>query len=950
MVYFSWLMLAGLLTPGRTYTAFQESLLNLGPVAYWRMEGNLISAPQPIVTTFSGGAAIYASSASPQLSKALVLSGSQYAIVPYFGSLNPLSFTVLFWVSVTGGDGTFRALIGSRNTDMEKYSYGFNVFCGQTNTFVLYMSQGTGGKLNPSDSGILCRASVWNFVAVTFDFVSKTAKMYINGKLSVNTQAPNFSPNTVNSFVMSGRRNNPSVSVDSMFSGLLDEVAVFNRTLSATSISMIYGLGGNTAVTGYTPYQKRVLLFSPVVYLAMEGALSTAPRFFNKSCSGVVTYAPSASTQLSKALVLQGSVSISVPFNLQMNPPSFTVLFWASVTGGNNTLRVVVGTMNLDRNTSFGYTVYCGQTNTWGLDMSQGERGGMLHLDSGVQCQASAWNFIAVTFDNLSGSVQMFVNGQVKINNAVPNFVPNSSNKFVLSGRCTSSPAITDSFFTGLLDEVAFFNYSMHSLNITSLYMLGLQSIPSNPGNNPVNQPPSSGNPAPPPPPIATSPPSLGPVLTGFQLAITNIGPSVYWKMEGSLTTGLTSVNTTYHGSALYQSSVFPQLSKALTFQGSQYAQVPYLALLNPTSFTLLLWVSVTGGTGSNRVVAGAQNTNLNTYSFGYSIACSQDNTWVFYVGQALKGGLIPFDSNVHCETAIWYFIAASFDGISNSVKVYINGQMKVNATAEVSNFLPNTKNSFVMGASSSSPTASVNSMMTGLLDEVAIFDRVLGSVTITSLYNLGISTSAGSPSFQGLTFSVTLQGLSVPSITQGVQTAIVQGLSSLFQVAVSQIKLQVVALRRKLCAVCSQKLEVVLSALTNGQAAVVQITVGTSADKSSIALLSVLKTAGLNVTASSLAVSYPSWTTPVTNTQPKHSPPERLRVASIVVIAVASFTGAVVFVVCGCLVKRQLGASNKAKVMADYSSPLNVLNSSSDAKKETNDVPRDEGSRKSDD
>lgn len=89
--------------------------------------------------------------------------------------------------------------------------------------------------LSPTETPL----NTWRHIAVTYDFNTNIAKLYINSAL--NTEASNIpSPNPNTSVPLIIARDNDSIYY---LNGILDDLRVYNRVLSRSEISDLYNMG-----------------------------------------------------------------------------------------------------------------------------------------------------------------------------------------------------------------------------------------------------------------------------------------------------------------------------------------------------------------------------------------------------------------------------------------------------------------------------------------------------------------------------------------------------------------------------------------------------------------------------------------------------------------------------------------------------------------------------------
>ena len=132
-------------------TGYSQTVLADSPRAYWRLgEASGTSAADA-----SGNGRTGSYVASPTLGVPGALTGdsntavgfngsSQYVNVPYMAALNPAQFTVEAWAFVTGGVGTYRSLVTSRDYSTNN-ARGYVIYAAADNTWQLWNGAGSAG-------------------------------------------------------------------------------------------------------------------------------------------------------------------------------------------------------------------------------------------------------------------------------------------------------------------------------------------------------------------------------------------------------------------------------------------------------------------------------------------------------------------------------------------------------------------------------------------------------------------------------------------------------------------------------------------------------------------------------------------------------------------------------------------------------------------------------------
>jgi hypothetical protein len=169
----------------------------------------------------------------------------------------------------------------------------------------------------------------------------------------------------------------------------------------------------------------------------------------------------------------------------------------------------------------------------------------------------------------------------------------------------------------------------------------------------------------------------------------------------------------------------------ALVFNGTdQYAEVPFSAALNTSSFTIEFWAKINGGAGTNRSALSSQG-NLT----GAGFSASDINQWNFNLGngssfESLAGG--------NAEIGKWAHVAGTFNG--SEMKLYVNGDLK--GTKSFTGYQMNTSLPLRLGASNKA-SGEAEMFFNGAIDEVRIWNTALTQTDIQNNMHNVISPSA---------------------------------------------------------------------------------------------------------------------------------------------------------------------------------------------------------------
>jgi hypothetical protein len=183
------------------------------------------------------------------------------------------------------------------------------------------------------------------------------------------------------------------------------------------------------------------------------------------------------------------------------------------------------------------------------------------------------------------------------------------------------------------------------------------------------------------------------------------------------------------------------EVGQAFGFDGTNSViQIPDSPQLDPTTLTLEAWVlfsaldsdGVGGSPPGQQYIVFKQN-SLNGYLEGYSLSKARTDggdVFSFSVSSA-AGDVLSLQSATLVTTGVWYHDAGVRD--SNSTQLYVNGQLESQTNASFPQDYGT--NALFFG---SSGQASWDHKFAGLLDEVSLYGRALGTNEIAAIYAAG--------------------------------------------------------------------------------------------------------------------------------------------------------------------------------------------------------------------
>lgn len=204
-----------------------------------------------------------------------------------------------------------------------------------------------------------------------------------------------------------------------------------------------------------------------------------------------------------------------------------------------------------------------------------------------------------------------------------------------------------------------------------------------------------------------------------------------YWKLdEDSGTTAFDSSGNHFVGTVQSAPANFSEggiSGRALYFNGTgSYVSISNDSRLKPQSMTIAAWAKPNKYTGL--ICAGCQRKVVFMDS-GYSleVGTSDDPRFMAYTD---IGGWVVASSPEAIQWGQWSFLAGTYDPVSGTMNIYVDGQLKGTTVVGASGI--SYGNDTLLISNSGTPLAPYE----GLIDEVRIYDRVLSQDEISSLYS----------------------------------------------------------------------------------------------------------------------------------------------------------------------------------------------------------------------
>lgn len=369
------------------------------------------------------------------------------------------------------------------------------------------------------------------------------------------------------------------------------------------------------------------------------------------------------------------------------NNLSYSFWFKAETVGSGGDYRII--------NKWYDASEYIIRINDTSLNILVSASGGTVQVANAQTVTAGVWYHCVFTYNSTDG-LKVYVNAGTPSTAAANGTINNTSERLVIGASQKSDGTGTGNYYDGLIDEVGIWSRTLTADEVSQLY----NSF--------------RGNSYP-----FTATPSL-------------YGGVAYWKLDSDSTSSI-STHTGTDTSVTYTTG---KISNGASFNAnSDSIVIPSSSEFNNASMSLSFWIKTTE-TGSNLNVISRYN-NATNRQFRSII----NNT-------AGKIGFIAYDSADNNTTlrnsgtindGNWHHVVWTVgnDGSDLVTNVYTDGSLTTG---------PNTETGSTASLKTSgSGTIIMNGdngidggMTTGMLDEVAIWSRVLTSDEVALLYNSG--------------------------------------------------------------------------------------------------------------------------------------------------------------------------------------------------------------------
>jgi hypothetical protein len=464
---------------GSTNVAHSNTVtLTSGLVGYWTLDGSKTNwaTGQTLDSSGNGntgqmiGMSTSTSPVAGKIGEALKFNGTS-SYIPATVSLSANVATGCAWIKSSNVANSQRIFAQGTSGDASGNNFSLQIISSTIRGIV-----GNGGGGQFVGTGVSINSNIWYHVCMVLG--GGSLKLYINGSLAqTDTTSTTLATGSLGMAI--GRTDNGSGV--QYFQGILDDVRIYSRALSAQEVQQLYALGAANTAHSNTD----TLTSGLVGYWPLDGGTTSWNTDTTKDMSGngntgsLISMSTSSSPvagKIGQALKFNGtSQAISTPI-IAGTSKIITVSFWLNSKYNADTPAIE---SSPNSNLNNGATQFSPEDKSSG-SACQNVGPSFVIQDTGykqvcVPTPSAGWHYWAVVYDNstVAGNITVFEDGATKTTTSGVHTKTGTSNllgtyQWYLMGRDASSV-----FTNGTLDDVRIYNRALSTREVQQLYLLG---------------------------------------------------------------------------------------------------------------------------------------------------------------------------------------------------------------------------------------------------------------------------------------------------------------------------------------------------------------------------------------------------------------------------------------------------------------------------------------------
>lgn len=614
------------------------------------------------------------------------------------GNFGTLDFTIQFWVKTasTRGEG----LIGKR--PICGHSNFWDIRTGSTGRVSVELDQSGTNYLSLSATQPI-NDNQFHHLAVVRQ--GPTVSIYVDGALDVSKSTPGTTNLSNTAGLIAGRSTCTGVDGTGAFTGLMDELAIFDRALASTEIEAAFAAGSSSMCKTCTAQSTGIQNWWPG-----DGNANDLVSTLHGTLVNGTVYAPG---KVGEALSLDGIndyVTIGSAAELDLNEFTIEAWIWTDAAG-NTGERRVVSRDDVFAEGQDGRELYYIKASSPSVCGGVSNRPAIAIMKGGTFEGICSPSDLPPGFHHLAAvrsgaSLSLYIDGvvvatqQSTITGAISPEAP------LVLGQV--SPAYNGEYFKGLIDEVMIHNRALSAAEMQKRVTAD-----------------SAG----------ACKPKCAPVPADVVS---------WWPGDGDAN----DVIGTNQGSFLAANYANAKVASGFAFDGvDDFVQIPHNANLVPNvgSFTVSAWINTKKSVGSQTV--------LSKYECGGYCPSGVANSW--YALQVVDGKLRAYLRDLYgsdgqslvapafVADGAFHHVSMVRDMMAFEFRVFVDGVLSASAvlTNQSDNAIRDDDGEpdpLLIGAQMTAGQTTKNTHFEGIIDEVQYVNRALSASEMLGIFSAG--------------------------------------------------------------------------------------------------------------------------------------------------------------------------------------------------------------------
>lgn len=486
----------------------------------------------------------------------------------------------------------------------------------------------------------------------------------------------------------------------SYFKGVLDDVRLYNKVLTADEINRVYHVGATTKIN--TTLKRSDIDNGLVLHYTFDGQTATGGTVTDQSGNGRNgTY---STTEVSLGRIGQGmyfngtggSNKVQVADHSSLNPGmnSFTYGLWVKAKRSVSDWDMPFYKGGASAG-DFGYDIELGN-DVWGAGISDGSTNYIAFFNdngwSGPYLKNGQWYHLMAVIDRSNNQLRTYRDGSLVDTTSISGAGSIQTTKSLEFGGRTDIDGPLP--YDGVIDDVRIYNKALTATEINRIYHLG-----------------------------ATT--HVNTTLPSTDLDNGLVG---HWTFDGGTISGSTISDVAGSNNGTYTNGIGVgpgKIGQGLLFGSSTYVSVPYNSSFNLTSdMSVATWVKLDSSpTGPVSFVTRAGSSPAQFFLGIKEVGV--DKLPYFDAGtQATSTAALSEDR--------WQLLVGVFNNTANTVSLYVDGQLD-NSVTYTGTPASNTVSPVYIGSKDGT-----GEWVPGTMDDVRIYNRALSADEVKRLYELG--------------------------------------------------------------------------------------------------------------------------------------------------------------------------------------------------------------------